>query len=283
MFSAKFINSKGDTFDFGYRHGNIFDISGLTGHDMSIAFSQGFNQIGKTVEGISIGGHIFEIKGRILGEATAQKRKMLSVFAPFESGRLVFEEKYFLDCVVYKTPLITVQKQDPMFEMVLSAPYPFWQKTEPETYISGKYLPAFSFPVNYEEPHVFGIRDSSAFVNAYNDGQIDSYYTLEFQTKTTTVNPGIINVNTQEFLKLNTTINQGEKFSVYRTGGRLVVEKESDGTVEDVFSLLDEDSDLLYMRPGDNIIKDFADEGEDQLITTIKFNSAVVGVYEGII
>lgn len=282
MYYAKFVNSKGDTFDFGYRHGNIFDIDGLTGHDMSIAFSQGFNQIGETVEGISLGSHIFEIKGRILGDATEQKKKMLSVFAPFESGRLIFEGKYYLDCVVYKTPIITVQKNDPRFEMVLSAPYPFWQKTETDSFVSGRYVPAFSFPINFEKPHVFGTRDSSAFFNAYNDGQIDTYYRLEFQSKTTTVNPGIINVNTQEFLKLNATINQGEKFSVYRTGGRLVVEKESGGIITDCFSLLDEDSNLLFMRVGDNIIKDFADEGEDQLITTIKFNSAVVGVYEGI-
>lgn len=282
MYYAKFINSKGDTFNFGYRHGNIFDIDGLTGHDMNIAFSQGFNQIGETVEGVSIGSHIFEIEGRLLGEATAQKKKMLSVFAPFESGKLIFEDKYFLECVVYKTPVITVQKQNPKFEMVLSAPYPFWQKITSNSFIVGTYAPMFSFPVNYGEPHIFGIENPSAFINAYNDGQIDAYYRLEFQTQTITVNPSIINVNTQEFLKLNTTINQGEKITVYRNGGRLLVEKESNGIITDAFSLLDEDSDLLFMHVGDNVIRASADEGEDQLITTIIFNSAVVGVYEGI-
>ena len=282
MYYAKFINSKGDTFDFGYRYGNIFDIDGLTGHDMNIAFSQGFNQIGETVENVSIGSHIFEIKGRLLGEATAQKKKMLSVFTPFESGKLVFEDKYFLDCVVYKTPIIAVGEKNPKFEMVLCAPYPFWQKMTADNLIIGSYEPAFSFPVNYGEQHIFGIKNPSAFANVYNDGQIDTYYRLEFRTQTTTVNPSIINVNTQEFLKLNTTINQGEKIVVYRNGGRLLVEKESNGIITDVFSLLDEDSNLLFMHVGDNIIRASADEGEDQLITTIMFNSVVVGVYEGI-
>lgn len=282
MYYAKFINSKGDIFDFGYRYGNIFDIDGLTGHDMNIAFSQGFNQIGETVENVSVGSHIFEIKGRLLDKATAQKKKMLSVFAPFESGKLIFEDKYFLECVVYKTPIITVQKKSPEFEMVLSAPYPFWQKMTVDNLIIGSYEPAFSFPVNYEEQHIFGIKNPSAFTNVYNDGQIDTYYRLEFRTQTTTVNPSIMNVNTQEFLKLNTTIHQGEKFVVYRNSGRLLVEKESDGIITDVFSLLDEDSDLLFMHVGDNIIRASADEGEDQLITTIIFNSTVAGVYEGI-
>lgn len=282
MYYAKFINSKSDTFDFGYHYGNIFDIDGLTGHDMNIAFSQGFNQIGETVENVSIGSHIFEIKGRLLGETKAQKKKMLSVFAPFESGKLIFEDKYFLECVVYKTPIITVREKSPEFEMVLSAPYPFWRKMTADNLIIGSYEPAFSFPVNYGEQHIFGIKNPSAFANVYNDGQIDTYYRLEFRTQTTTVNPSIINVNTQEFLKLNTTINQGEKITVYRNGGRLLVEKESNGIITDVFSLLDEDSDLLFMHVGDNIIRASADEGEDQLITTIMFNSAVVGVYEGI-
>lgn len=282
MYYAKFINSKGDIFNFGYRHGNIFDIDGLTGHDMNVAFSQGFNQIGETVEGISIGSHIFEIRGQLLGEATAQKKKMLSVFAPFESGKLVFEDKYFLECIVYKTPIITIEKKNPKFEMVLSAPYPFWQKNTPNGFFVGDYTPMFSFPVNYSEPHIFGIENPSAFINAYNDGQIDTYYKLEFQTKTTTINPGIINVNTQEFLKINGIINQGEKVVIYRNGGRLLVEKEANGIITDVFSSLDEDSDLLFMHVGDNIIRGIADEGEDQLIITITFNSAIVGVYEGI-
>lgn len=282
MYYAKFINSKGDTFNLGYRYGNIFDIDGLTGHNMDVAFSQGFNQIGETVEGISVGSHIFEIKGKLLNEIITQKKNMLSVFAPFESGKLVFENKYFLDCVVYRTPIIAIGEKSPEFEMVLSAPYPFWQKMTSNSFIVGSYMPMFSFPVNYSEPHIFGIENPSAFINAYNDGQIDAYYRLEFQTQTTTVNPSIINVNTQEFLKLNTTINQGEKFTVYRNGGRLLVEKESNGIITDAFSLLDEDSDLLFMHVGDNIIRASADEGEDQLITTIIFNSAVVGVYEGI-
>lgn len=282
MYYAKFINSKGKTFNFGYRYGNIFDIDGLTGHDMDVAYSQGFNQIGETVENVSVGSHLFEIKGKLLGIPTEQKKKLLSVFAPFESGRLIFEDKYFLECVVSKTPIITVDRVSPRFELVLSAPYPFWRKVTADSFAVGSYAPAFSFPVNYSEAHTFGIENPSAFINVYNDGQIDAYYDLEFKTKTTSVNPSIINVNTQEFLKLNTTINQNEKLMVRRNGGRLVVEKESDGIVTDAFSLLDEDSDLLFIHIGDNIIRASADEGEDQLITSIKFNSAVVGVYEGI-
>lgn len=282
MYTAKFENSNGKIFYFGYKYGNIFDIDGLTGLDVSVSMSQGFNQVGETVENLSIGSNMLEITGRLLGEATESKRKMLSVFAPFQSGRLTFENKYFVDCVVKKTPIITIDKNDAKFELVLVAPYPYWQKVTLNSFAVGDYAPAFSFPVNYATPHIFGIKNPSAFINCVNGGEVEAYYKLEFRSKTTTVDPQIINVETQEFLKLNTTVTSDDKFTVYRLGGRLIVEKETSGVITDAFSVLDEDSDLMYMHVGNNLIKADADSGADQLITTITFNDAVVGVYEGI-
>jgi hypothetical protein len=282
MYKAKFINSKGQTFFFGYEHQNLFDIDGLTGQDISISASQGFNQIGETVENLSVGGRLFEISGRFLGEATEQKKKMLSVFAPFESGRLVFEEKYFIECVVKYTPIITIEKKNPRFNVILSASYPFWQKITQESYITGSFVPNFRFPVNYSEPHSFGVPVSGALLNVYNGGEVEAYFRIDIMSRGETLNPGILNVKTQEFLKLNAKVVAGEKYSVYRKKGKLVVEKETEGIVEDVFSLLDEDSDLFALHVGDNVISAFAEENESLLTVAITFNNAVVGVYEGI-
>lgn len=282
MYEARFENSKGQTFFFGYSHGNIFDIEGLTGQDLNVAMSQGFNQIGETVENISIGSKLLEIKGRILGDATQEKRNMLAVFAPFESGRLIFEDKYFIECSVKYTPLITPEKQDPRFELVLVAPYPYWQKLTAESHTVGGWKPMFSFPVNYGEPHIFGIEATGAFINAYNSGEVEAYYRLEFYAKGEVKNPEVINVRTQEFIRINTTLYNGDKIVIYRKGGKLIVEKESAGIVEDAFNLLDEDSDLLSMHVGDNILKATASKNDTLLLTTLVFNAAVVGVYEGI-
>lgn len=282
MYNAKFENSRGQTFYFGYQHGNLFDIEGLTGQDLNVATSQGFNQIGETVENIAIGSKNFEITGRLLGDATQSKKQMLAVFAPFESGRLVFEDKYYIDCTVKYTPIITPQKEDPRFELVLVAPYPYWQKVAAESVKVGGWKPMFSFPVNYAEPHIFAIEGEGGFVNAYNGGQVDAYFKVEFYARGEVKNPEIINVKTQEFLRLNTTLQNEEKIIVYRKGGKLFVEKESNGRTENVFSVLDEDSDLFLMRVGDNIIKATAAKNSNLLTTTIGYNAAVVGVYEGI-
>ena len=282
MYRARFENSKGQTFFFGYQHGNIFDIEGLTGQDLNEAMSQGFNQIGETVENISIGSKNLEIKGRLLGEATQMKKHMLAVFAPFESGRLIFEDKYFIDCSVKYTPLITPEKQDPRFELVLVAPYPYWQKLTTETRKIGGWQAMFSFPVNYAKPHIFAIEGESGFVNIYNGGQVDANYRLEFYTKGEVENPELINVKTQEFLRINGTFKNEDKIVVYRKGGKLLVEKESNGKTENIFGMLDEDSNLFAIHAGDNVFKATAERNENLLTTTIIFNAVVVGVYEGI-
>jgi hypothetical protein len=282
MYKARFENSKGQVFYFGYQHGNIFDIDGLTGQDLKIATSQGFNQIGETVESISIGSKNLEIKGRLLGEATQEKKHMLAVFAPFESGRLIFEDKYFIECSVKYTPLITPEKQDPRFELVLVAPYPYWQKLIAESHKVGGWQPKFSFPVNYAESHIFAIETTGAFINVYNAGQVEANYKMEFYAKGEVENPEVINVRTQEFVRLNTILQNGEKIVIERKNGKLIIEKEAEGIVSDAFDILDEDSDLLFMHVGDNVLKATALRNENLLVTTIIFNAAVVGVYEGI-
>ena len=282
MYTAKFENSNGKIFYFGYKYGNIFDIDGLTGLDVSVSMSQGFNQVGETVENLSVESNQLEISGILLGESKESKRKMLSVFAPLQKGKLTFENKYFIDCVVKKTPIITIDKNDAKFELVLVAPYPYWQKSNIKSFVSGGYTPAFSFPVNYALPHIFGEKNQNAFMTCNNDGDVEAFYKLEFRSLSETTNPYIINVETQEFLKLNTTVTADDKITVYRSGGRLVVEKVTNDIATDAFSALDEDSDLMYMHVGNNLIKADADNGADQLISTITFYDIVVGVYEGI-
>lgn len=283
MYKARFTNSKGRTFLFGYENGNIFDISGLTGHEVDIAFSQGFNQIGETAENLSVKSRDFEITGRLLGEAAQSKKNMLSVFAPMENGRLFFEDKYYIDCVVKYSPIITVETRDPRFELVLSAPYPYWQNVKTESFVLGGYDPDFFFPKTYrnDELYYFGRARLEGNTNIFNSGEVDVFFKLEIESASITKNPIITNVGTGEFLKLNATVNAGEKYSIYQSVGGLFVDKETNGAVEDAFAVLDEDSNLFTLHAGDNVFEISAESGKDGLIVSATFSSAVVGVYEG--
>lgn len=280
MYSAKFVANDGKTFYFDYDHSIIFDIDPLSELDVSISTSQGFQQIGNTIEGQSVEGISRTITGKIIGQADAIKRQLLSVFAPFTSGRLYFNEKYFCDATVQKVPAIGVKHKDVSFSLLLYCAYPYWQRATDSSYMVGQYDPAFSFPVLYDS-HIFGTKSENAFVNCYNGGAVPVPFDVEFTSEATVTNYGIINVNTLEELRLVDTLNVGESVRVYRESGRLHVEKTVDGETEDAFSLLDEDSTLFSLEVGDNVIRATADSGADNIVVSISFRDTYAGVYDG--
>lgn len=280
MYKARFERDDGKNFYFDREHGVIFDISPLSELDVTVATSQGFQQVGTTVENRSIGGVSRKISGTILGEANDAKRRMLNVFAPFASGRLVFNEKYYCNAVVKKTPALAVRSYDCAFTLMLYCAGPYWLKLKESGYVLGGYTPAFSFPVNYATPHCFGIRNLSAFTNCRNSGDVDALYSVEFGALADVTDYGITNVYTLETMRFHDTLKYGEKMRVYRSAGRLYVEKDTaDGTV-DAFETLDESSNLFYMHPGDNVIKPEGDSAEN-LVVSIRFSDAYTGVYDG--
>jgi len=59
--------------------------------------------------------------------------------------------------------------------------------------------------------------------------------------------------------------------------------RTEDGTEENIFSLLDEDSDLLELAPGDNLLKATADSGETSLQVTVRFYPMVSGILPEVI
>lgn len=282
MYEARFLNTlTGRSFRFGYPYGTVFDISPLGGVTIDISTSQGFQQIGETVENRSVGGTPRQIKGVILGDANQAKHDMQQVFSPMATGKLFFNEKYYCDCVVKTTPSFGVKTKNAPFVIELYCGVSYWYDVNEHAYIVGGYTPAFRFPVNYATPHRFGVRNPSAFVNCYNGGVCNLPYTATFTALADVENYGIVNAVTLQELKINDTLHTGERTVVRRENGRLLVEKTVDGVTTDIFSALDEDSDLMVMAQGDNPIKATADSGAENLVVSVAFSDAFAGVYDG--
>ena len=81
-----------------------------------------------------------------------------------------------------------------------------------------------------------------------------------------------------------TTLTPGQVIEIYRTTtDKLAVKRTEDGTEENIFALLDEDSDLLELAPGDNLLKATADSGETSLQVTVRFYPMVSGILPEVI
>ena len=110
MYNAKFIANDGGIFTFGADGSNVFDIDGLSGMTMSLTKSQTYSRVGENISSMATGGRTLTINGYIYGNISAVKRDMLRIFRVFATGKLIFNDKYYITAVVKDTPTVSPQK-----------------------------------------------------------------------------------------------------------------------------------------------------------------------------
>lgn len=277
MYNARIVTDAGNTVKFGFPYGIIFDISPLNGIDVNIATSQGFQQIGVTVENQSVGGISRDITGKIFRNVESNASALIKYLPTFTTGKLYFNDDHFCNIVVEKTPEIVTSHGKTSFALRVFCSVPYWYGASRAEYSLGTYTPAFSFPTFFDN-HIFGIK-SDTFVNCFNTGDVETDFVLTFTCEAPVTRPGIINVETLQTLNLDLTMQPSDTITVYRENGRLYVTKESGGIKEDAFYALDDTSTLMWMQPGDNLLKVTADTNKDNLNASISFYAPHVGVY----
>jgi len=264
---------------FNPENGIFADIDPLSGIDVNLSTSQGFEQMGETIDTQSVSGLYRTIKGVVFRDYKKWANKLLTELPVFTSGKLYFEESYYCHITVSKTPSIAKDKNGKIsFVFQVFCSTPFWYYSQSVEQSFGGYIPAFRFPVNYSNPHRFGIKTSIDFVNCYNEGTVVIPFSVQFTSTATVSNFGLVNIYTGQQLKINTTLGYGEKVVVEFRNNILSVEKIVGSVVTDIFSSLDENSNLFRLNVGDNLLSVIADAGRDELVTNISFETAVMGV-----
>lgn len=278
MYNCTFETTDGNTFQFGYEYGTLFDLDPISELDVDISTSQGFQQIGTTIEAETVGGVSREIKGVFLDYTnTTLAYEMLTVFTPGTHGKLYFNDTLYCDCAVQKTPAISLVNRKRSFSLMLYCAYPYWVDSEETSYSIGGYTKSFSFPVCYDE-HSFGEVNGDLYISCENSGMVEIPYKVVFTSATVAEGYGIENVGTGDMIKLNDTLVSGETVTIYREEGKLKIEKEADGETEDIFSTLDEDSTFFSIPVGTSTLAKFADSGSSGLSVELYIQPAYTGV-----
>lgn len=282
MYSARFESDNGLVFVFGKNGGNVFDMDLGSGVSVDIGTSQGFSQIGETVETLAVNSRPIAVTGVLYRDIDNQKRNMRKIFAPFVAGKLIFEDGYYTRVYVQDPPSFSPVKQDGRFTMQLLAPFPYFYGQDEQSVQIGGIVPMFKFPVNYAEPHSFGKLSEGRFSTIYNDSDVKVPYGFQIIVNGTSTNPTVTNLLTFEFLKINGTFNAGDVINVYRDENNVLVANMTDnnGNVTDIISLIDDDSTLYELSVGDNLISINDDEGRVGMSAKVSFKSVVVALYE---
>lgn len=280
MYSARFINDNGYAFDFSLENNVIFDIDPLSEIDIDLGSSQSYDQIGETVESQAVKGVSREIRGVILGEANNRKKALLRAFAPRTHGKLIFNDKYYAECYIKKTPAISVHDENAKFSLMVFCPYPYWENIVEYSQSLNVYTKAFSFPTSFDE-HTYGTLFTGGFIPVQNNGNAPAFFKIEFVATADVQNYGILNVTTNQYIQLNDEIGFGESVTVYRENGRIFAQKTASGETEDLIFLLDDGSTFFTLAVGENILKLYADTNENNLGAIITFRNVYTGVYDG--
>ncbi len=122
VFDAIFTASSGQSFSFGYKAGVLYSIDPIGDLPVELETSQGYQQVGATVESRSISGVTRTITGRILRNTAYLKRQLRDIFTPGATGRLTVAGKYYCDAEVQRCPAISAANLWPTFSFTARIP-----------------------------------------------------------------------------------------------------------------------------------------------------------------
>lgn len=283
-----YTNSKGESVEIS--HSSLYflqSVDGLGAIRNHLYTNKGIAQDGVTVVGQSLDFRDITIVGKIedtnKDNALQLRQKLLRVFNPKLGGVLRYQLGDFIreiDCKIEHAP--NFPASDSAFKpfiIQLFCPNPFWRNVDETKEEIALWVGDFEFELELTEDGIeMGHRELSLIVNVLNRGDVPCGMKIEFKALATVVNPSLINVNTQEYLKLNKTMSAGEVITVTTGFGSKKVLSSLNGVISNAFNYLDLGSTFLHLDVGDNLFRYDAEENLDNLEVSIYFTPIYLGV-----
>lgn len=283
-----YTNSQGESVEIS--HSSLFllqSVEGLGAIRNIIYTSKGIAQDGATTVGQSLDLRDISIRGTI-SETEKEKvlqyrRKLIKVFNPKLSGTLRYQLDDFIkeiDCKLEISPSFPyTDAKFKTFLVQLICPHPFWKNISENKEEIALWVGDFSFELELTEQGIeMGHREPSLIVNVLNDGDVPCGMKVEFKALATVVNPSILNVNTQDYIKINKTMTAGEVITVTTGFGSKKVESYLNGITTNAFNFIDLGSTFLQLFVGDNLFRYNADTNIDNLEVSIYYTPQYLGV-----
>ncbi len=149
----------------------------------------------------------------------------------------------------------------------------------------GLWNPGLEFALDIPEGGIeLGYRTPSTMINVENTGQEATGMIIRFKATATVKNPSLINVNTYESLKLNTTrlpgdaMLPGDEIFINTNRGKRSIILSRNNVQTNVFNILELSSTFLQIDAGDNLFRYEAEENIDFLEVSFNYRARRIGV-----
>lgn len=288
-----YTNELGDSIEFSTTSAFYCNVSkdatGLAGVDNTIYSTNSAQQHGDTFTGLRIKARAISVKGAInirdKAQAIELRRKALRILNPELKGTLKYEYRGYTKVIEVRIddrPDFYRKKVLLEYEIAFKALNPFW-KNEAETKEEiASWLGAWEFPTEIDEDDadsmVFGYREESVIVDCYNAGDVSTGMRIKFTALGVLTKPVLLNVETNEYIQINRTMQAGDVITVNTEYGNKGAVLERNGETIDCFKDIDVDSTFMSLGIGDNIYRYDAESGVDNLEVSIYYNPQYLGV-----
>jgi hypothetical protein len=167
--------------------------------------------------------------------------------------------------------LINIFCANPMFKKV----------TRTEGNLAGS-IPTFHFPLYFNIDQVVGTRVDYQVIILNNEGNVPIGGKIHIKANAVVVNPVVENISTEEFIKINKTLQPGEVVTIDTTDGpNKGVWGEYNGVYKDYFQYWNFSNTWLKFLPGNTILGYTSDnEAQDDMQVTIDINTEKYGLEE---
>lgn len=288
-----YTNERGESIELSTEsiyHCNVSkDVDGIAGVTNVVYSTNSMGQHGDTYVGQRIEARDIDIVGHIntrdKQQAYELRRQMLKVFNPELGGTLAYEFggfKRVINCRLHGEPKVERKSVLQQFSLPLDCLNPFWREEDEEKEDIASWVAAWEFPCEIEKDNpqsmIYGYRAESVIVDCYNEGDVSTGMRVRFMALGTVANPIILNVDTEEFIKLNVTMQTGDTIEVNTKYGSKGATLIRDGEKADYFRYVDVDSTFMQLAIGDNNFRYDAEGGVNLLEVSIFYNKEYLGV-----
>lgn len=249
------------------------------------------NQIGVFVTGVTLESRPVEIVGWITGKTSedikARKRFLNKFVNPFHPITIIYKDYKLVGIpetsIKYGTDF--QQNNDVMCKFMISlfcADPTFYDKDKTILAVAD-WIPQFHFPLEIPEDEgiIMGLRTPSVIFEVINRGVVECGAVFTFTAQGTVEKPEIVLINTQQIIRLNTTMHAGDVIVVSTVENNKTVIKKNGDNSENAFNLIDfENSTFFTFAVGSNFIRYNAASGSENLLINIEYEPRYLEVQE---
>lgn len=252
------------------------------------------NQIGVHITNTSLETRDVEVVGWIVADSDAQMTNFKSKLNRFANPQQNIEVTYsdykisFSPDSSVKYSATVAENNEVMckFKIEGLASDPLFKDSVDTKVLAASTKPLFHFPliINKDDQSpptiMFGAREPSLIVGVFNYGSVSTGMRIVFRAVGTLSGPSLVNVLTQEYFKLDTTLHAGDEVEIITTIGEKRVTGHINGVNKNYFKYRDLGSAWLQLEVGDNMFRYDADSGIDNLEVYIYFSNKYLEVQE---